>query len=271
DKGTYKDASQILEEAILLLPEDLSLRGTYALTLYRLGDFTQATIEWDTIHQLNPNLMTATANYAYTLLLQNRIDEATPLVESAFAMDPRDDRALVLKGILALSNGSTESARSFFEKVLEIDPDNVQALSRLAVICHQSGEVDECNKYLENAEHQVESSTECLRGLCYAYSELGRTSRQMDCLMKWTKNDSGAAAPWIALAIEYDKQGNEQEALHAWKKTLELRGYIRINCRDCGHSVRFEIDTYPNFNPYESINCEKCGTLIEMPRGFLTF
>ncbi len=271
DKGNYREASKTLEEALLLFPEDLSLRGTYALTLYRLGDFTQATVEWDIIHQLNPDLLTATANYAYTLLLQDRIVEAAPLIESAFSRHPTDYRSLVLKGIMTLRNGSNDEARGYFETVLEMDPDNVQALARLAIICHQEGELDNCNKYLDSAELHMDSSTECLRGLCYAYSELGWKSRQLDCLLKWTRNDPGAAAPWIALAIEYDKMGNEEKALRAWQKTLDLRGYVRINCKECGHSVRHDLDFYTDIDPYKDVNCEKCGTTIMMPKGFLTF
>ena len=215
--------------------------------------------------------MTATANYAYTLLLQNRVDEATPLVETAFSKDPNDYRSLVLKGIVALSNGSTNLARTFFEKVLETDSENVQALSRLAVICHESGEVAEGNKYLDTAELQLHSTSECLRGLCYAYAELGLQSRQLDCLLKWTLNDPGAAAPWIALAIEYDKMGNKREALRSWKKMLELRGYVRINCKKCGNSARHDLEPHDNFDPYEEVQCAKCGTSIQMPKGFLTF
>ncbi len=271
DRGSYREAARILEEALLLFPEDLSLRGTYALTLYRLGDFTQATIEWDTIHQLNPSLMTAKANYAYTLLLQDKIDEATPIVESAYSDHPTDYRALVLMGILSLSHGDKKRAWNFFEQVLESDSENVQALSHLAVLCYENGDIDKCNRYLNLAEMQMESSSECLRGLCYAYSEIGWKDRQMECLLKWTKNDPYAAAPWIALAVEYDKNGNKQEAIKAWKKTIELRGYIRINCKNCGQSIRYDLDQYPEINPYEPVHCGKCKATIQMPQGFLTF
>ncbi|MDF1539734.1 MAG: tetratricopeptide repeat protein [Candidatus Thorarchaeota archaeon] len=271
DKGNYRDTVRIMEEAILLFPDDLSLRGTNALALHRLGDFTEATLEWETLYKLSPELMAARTNYAYTLLLQNRMDDALPLVDSTYSMDPTDYRSLVLKGIVALSKNEIQEAKNYFERVLKVEPENVQALSRLAVIYHEEGKTALCDKYLKVAEQYIDASTECWRGLCYAYSELNMYSEHMACLTKWSQNDPGAAAPWIAIAIEYNRISKKDEALNAWRKAMSLRGYIRINCPSCGNSSKFDFESYDDFNPFADAECSKCGENIPMPRGLLTF
>jgi Flp pilus assembly protein TadD len=266
-KGDYREAARILDEGILLFPEDLSLRGTLALALYRLGDLTQAGIEWAHMYRLNPDIMAAITNYAYILLLENRIEEATPLVESAYAKEPLDYRSLILKGLLALSEDKRAEAKSYFEKVLESDPDNAEALSRLAVVLHEDGNVTDSHAYLVLAEKQMGSNQECWRGLCFAYSRLGLHDKYVDCLIRWTEVDPGAAAPWIELAIEYDRMEKRSSALHAWKKSVELRGYIRVHCKACGSSFRTELKSAASFNPYESQHCTSCGNAVAMPAG----
>ncbi len=267
--GNYGEAARIMDEAIILFPEDLSLRGTLALALYKLGDFTQATNEWANLHKLDPELMAAMTNYAYVLLLQNRIEEALPIVEEAFNRDSEDYRALVLKGMVSLTNGEKGNAKKYFEKILENHADNVEALSRLAVIEYEHGNKERCLNLLDTAEKQIDSEQECWRGLCFAYERLGMHDKHIDCLVKWTRKEPGAAAPWIALAIEYDRDGKKDLALHAWHKAMELRGYIRINCANCRKSIKYDVAKSINFDPYTPQKCTNCGSIIKMPVGLL--
>ena len=267
--GNFGEAARIMEEAIILFPEDLSLRGTLALALYKLGDFTQATNEWANLHRLDPDLMAAMTNYAYVLLLQNRVEEALPVVEEAFHRDSEDYRALVLKGMVSLTNGENENAKRYFEKILENYADNVEALSRLAVIEYENGDKHRGEVLLDIAEKQIDSEQECWRGLCFAYSRLGMYDKHIDCLLRWTRKESGAAAPWIALAIEYDRTGKRNLALKAWQQAMELRGYIRINCSNCKESVKYDLSKFTDFDPYESLPCSNCGSMIKMPAGLL--
>ncbi len=267
--GNYAEAARIMDEAIILFPEDLSLRGTLALALYRLGDFTQATNEWANLHKLDPDLMAAMTNYAYVLLLQDRIDDALPLVEDAYRRDPTDYRALVLKGMVSLTSNDKETAKSYFEKILEVHTDNVEALSRLAVIEHETGNEEKSKALLEYAEKQISSDQECWRGLCFAYSRMGMYDKHIACLRRWTQQDPGAAAPWVALAIEYDRTGEKELALQAWRKAMDLRGYIRIHCAKCRQSIKYELHNASRFDPYEQVICSNCGSSIDMPIGLL--
>ncbi len=268
-KGDYREAARILEEALLIFPEDLSLRGTYALALYRLGDYMLATQEWGLVHQINPELMSATANYAYLLLIQNRVQEALPIIEKAKKNEPEDYRTLILQGVYDFQVGNYDLAKSYFMQVLEKDSENIEALSRLAIIENHSGNKNESKHYLSVAEKQLGNAPECWRGLCDAYAQLGMNNELLDCLLQWTEGNPGAAAPWIALAIEYDRRGMKKQAINAWIKSFELRGYIRINCRKCGKTTRIEYHKNSDFSPYKEQFCPDCTARIEMPLGLL--
>jgi tetratricopeptide (TPR) repeat protein len=266
-KHEYKEAMGHLQQALELFPVELGLIGLYALTLYRLGDFTAATEEWGKVHRLNPDLMTAVSNYAYLLLIQDRIFEAAPFVGRANIVDSEDYRAQVLLGELRYRSGEHDGAKECFQRVVDDDPVNIEALSRLAVLANLAQDADTCHKYLERAEAELGRDPESWRGLCGIYPLLGMSEKYIECLVRWTQADPGAAAPWVALAFEYDKQGKLEYARNAWRVVFELRGYVKIRCGVCGTEARPPYNETVGFDVYQTIVCQECGAKINMPVG----
>ncbi len=266
-KHEYREAMGYLQQAIELFPVELGLRGLYALTLYRLGDFTAATEEWATVHRLNPDLMAAVSNYAYLLLLQERIFEAAPFVGHANIVDSEDYRAQILLGELRFQSGEHDGAKECFQRVVDDDPVNIEALSRLAVLSHRARDAETSKMYLERAEAELGRDPESWRGLCGVYPLLGMSEEYIECLVRWTKADPGAVSPWVSLAIEYDKVGKLEHARNAWRVVFELRGYVKILCGGCGTEARPSYDKTVGFDVYQAIVCQKCGAKINMPVG----
>ena len=266
-KCEYKEAMLYLQQALEQFPDELELIGLYALTLYRLGDFTDATREWAKVHRLNPELMAAVSNYAYLLLIQKRSFEAAPFVGHANIVDPDDYRAQILLGELRFQSGEHDGAKESFRKVINQDPVNIEALAKLAVLAHLARDSETSNEYIQRAEAELGRDPESWRGLCGMYPLLGKTEDYIECLVRWTKADPGAAAPWVALAHEYDKQGKLEHARNAWRVVFELRGYVKINCHGCATEIRFQYDETKGFDVYQAFVCEDCGTKINMPIG----
>ncbi|MHA1930858.1 MAG: tetratricopeptide repeat protein [Candidatus Thorarchaeota archaeon] len=267
DKHDYGESVKVLKKGIARFPDDPSLRGTYALGIYRLGDTATASDQWKIMQEHHPELMVATVNFAYTLLVQDRIEEAIPHVETAFERDPSDYRSLVLKGMVLFEQKNYDEASKFFKKALDNSPGNILALSRLALISKIGGDDEQCEKYLEMAEKQAGVTPECWRGLCYAYSFLGQKEKYVHCLESWTKGDPGVATPWIELATEYEKNGETDRALRALTKTAKLRGYVKIHCSSCGNDTILEIDEMMHFDMNEEFSCSKCGLNIPVILG----
>ncbi len=266
-KNEYKEALEYLNHAVELFPDEIELRGLYALTLYRLGDFTAATEEWAEVHRLSPSLMAAISNYAYLLLIQHRYFEAAPFVGYANIVDADDYRAQILLGELRFLSGEHDGAIECFKRVVEEDPANIEALSRLAVLAHMARDSKMCEHYLMRAEAELGKNPESWRGLCGVYPLLGMSDKYIECLIRWTKADPGAASPWVALANEYDKHGKLEYARNAWRVVFELRGYVKIRCNTCETESRFPYDEVNGFDIYQSIICKSCGAKINMPTG----
>ncbi|MFX1483230.1 MAG: tetratricopeptide repeat protein [Promethearchaeota archaeon] len=261
----YRRALKHLKIALDKFPDDIGIRGFYALTFYRLGDITAATDEWAKVHRMNPELMAAISNYAYLLLLQKRSYEASPFVGRANTVDPTDYRSELLLGELRLQSNEYDDAKQCFNKVLEQDSSNVEALSRLAYLAHLLGDERSCQSYLCRAEAELGKNPESWRGLCNLYKLLEMSEEYIECLIRWTHADEGAAAPWVLLATEYDRLGRPQPARNAWLRVFELRGYVKIRCPCCEKEVRIEYNSKLSFDVYHDYHCEECGTTIIMP------
>ncbi|MFW9808598.1 MAG: tetratricopeptide repeat protein [Candidatus Thorarchaeota archaeon] len=263
--GQYRDALDHLQLALEKFPEDIGIRGLYALTLYRLGDFTAATDEWGKVHRLNPELMAAISNYAYLLLIQKRSYEASPFVGRANIVDSTDYRSQILLGELRLQSSEYDGAISCFHQVLDQDPNNIEALSRLSYLSHLLGDEEKSSLYLARAEAELGRDPESWRGLCGLYSLLDMSDEYIDCLIRWTRADEGAAAPWVLLAVEYDRLGRLESARNAWRMVFELRGYVKIQCPCCDKEVRLPYNATTGFDVYQDRPCQECGTTIIMP------
>ncbi|TFH06356.1 MAG: tetratricopeptide repeat protein, partial [Candidatus Thorarchaeota archaeon] len=246
----YREALNHIELALGKFPDEVELVFLYALTLYRLGDFTLATEQWAKVHRLEPYLMSGISNYAYILLLQNRSFEAASFVGYANTIDPDDYRSLILLGELRFQSGDYEGALDCFGRVIDKDPINIEALSRLAVITRHSRDDKLSREYLSRAEMELGRDPESWRGLCGVYPLLGMCEEYIDCLIRWTKSDKNAAAPWVILATEYDRLGKLEYARNAWRTVFELRGYVKIRCHQCETEVRLLYDSIKGFDVY---------------------
>jgi Flp pilus assembly protein TadD len=263
----YKEALHYLGQGAKRFPDDPSIIGLYALTLYRLGDYTAATEQWALVHRLRPDLMAAISNYAYLLLIQNRTFEAAPFVGYATIIDPDDYRSLILQGELRYRSGDLDAALESFLKVVETDSENIEALSRLAMLYHMARDDSNYRYYLSRAEILLGSNPESWRSLCHTYAELGMSNQYIECLISWATDDANAAAPWVALAVEYDRQGLIERARNAWRVAFELRGYVKIRCSHCQTEERRPYDSTLGFDVYQDTICTTCNKRISMPLG----
>ena len=263
----YREALVNLEIALESFPDEVGLIFLHALTFYRLGDYTSATKQWAEVHKIEPYLMSGISNYAYILLLQKRSFEAAPFVGYANVIDPDDYRSLILLGELRYQSGDHEGALECFGKGLDIDPINIEALAKLSVITKKARDEKASKKYLSRAEMELGRDPESWRGLCNAYPELGMCEEYLECLIRWTKADKNAAAPWVVLAAEYDRRGRLEYARNAWRSVFELRGYVKIRCPSCEKEERLPYDSVKGFDVYSARVCSSCGTKINMPAG----
>ena len=266
-KREFGEAVEILNEALTQYPLDAPLRGLCATCFRKLGDFSAETEQWISLHNMQPDSYFAIWNCAYSLLIQGRADEAKEYVELAGSMQPDDWHYLVLESELCMQNDDFEKAEEFLNKVIQNNSSCVPCLARLAVIAHRNKSIGLCHSYVEKVEITAEDNPQLWRALHYIFSRVGWDSHLINCLLRGTKQDIGAASTWIELAKVYSRKEMWDEAYEAWTKSFELRKYVKIQCSNCDTVTRIPYLPHIGFDFNEQHQCSNCDSIIEIPQG----
>jgi tetratricopeptide (TPR) repeat protein len=266
-KKEYGTAIEILKEALTEFPMDTSLHGLCASCYHRLGDYSAESKHWITLLGEQPKSFFAIWNCAYSLLIQKRPNEAKEYIDLAGSMKPDDDHYLILESEFSMQNDDYKRAINFLNKVKERDPNCVPVLARLAVIAHRNHSIEECHAHIEKLETEVENNPRKWWALSYVFSRLGWDSQLIDCLLRGTEEDTGAAGPWIQLAKIYSQKEMWEKAYPAWIKSFELRKYVKLNCDGCNHAMRIPYSPRTGFDFDKQRLCQKCKNIIEIHQG----
>ena len=71
---------------------------------------------------------------AHGLIVQGRLREATPLIQQALDVDPKNASALYLRGVVLFRQDQLGPARKAFDQVAQLVPDHAPTLNNLAII-----------------------------------------------------------------------------------------------------------------------------------------
>ena len=149
--GNTKSPRETLEKAIELaqkaLAMDDSIAGAHGLLclLYMYKrEYDKAIAEGEQAVALNPGETTALDNYATSLSLAGRPEEAIPIFQKAIRLNPFGPSFLYQDFGHALRNtGRFEEAVSAYKKAIQIAPDNISAHLGLAATYSMMGQEKE--------------------------------------------------------------------------------------------------------------------------------
>ena len=270
-KGQFGHAVEVLNKAVELFPESAATRSLLAVCLMRLGDYTAALRHWYLVHiQQSTSLMVVT-NIAFIHLMRGELRKAAPFVNQLIELNPDDRRTRTLFGDLKFQSGMIDDAIDAFNSSLVVDPKNLPALAYLAIIGYQMGRGDVYSRYMQEIENITDPRCQRWRSLCYVYQMLGLEEELIDCLIQGTQEYPNDAAPWVALAKAYEKKGMSVEAEVAWRKTFELRRYIKMKCPNCGGETRIPYMETSVVDIHEDRVCVGCEKTMEMPQSLAVF
>lgn len=267
-RGKYAETVETIEDATVYFPDTISLRALNAMAFNRLGDRTAAAAEWEYIHKLQPDSSMGIINYAYTLLMLGKYTEATPIIEKAVELVSSDYKTWVLKAELEIQKQDYESALQHIQRSYQLKPTCTHTLGRLAVIQNKLG-LPEYEETLHKFEKEISYQTQAWRGFYYVYKHLNMVDEMLDSLQAGTKDDCYAAAPWVALATEYNELGMHEESLEAWRSAIRLRNYIKVHCHQCDKFMRIPSKNKGNVIKLpETVRCNGCHNPVHLPEGF---
>lgn len=215
-----------------------SLDGVKGLVFYEFGDYARAADSY------RAHMKATSLN----LLDMGDFQAASKHAEEALAGNPRDTPALLDLGELALESGQPGEARKYFDRVLGIQvnqPDALLLSSVASARLKQYGRaIDALNRALRdwNVETRPASFLLALR-TTGELSDLPRKERPL-CLLAhyhrylrifdtsharlvksyaWQAIDAGDHVDdaYVALAVVYDKEGDQGKAIDALQKAIE--------------------------------------------------
>lgn len=146
DSGHPADAYQLLADALQKSPDDVVLLYESALLAERLGKMDVLERNLRKLIKLKPDNAHAYNALGYSLADRNqRLDEASALIDKALAMAPEDPAILDSKGWLNYRRGDLPAAAAMLQKALALHPDP-EISAHLGEVLWQMGRQDEANK-----------------------------------------------------------------------------------------------------------------------------
>lgn len=151
DNGRPADAYRLLTDALLKSPDNATLLYESALYAERLGKMDVLERNLRQVMKLKPDYPHAYNALGYSLADRNeRLDEASALVDKAFSLAPGDPAILDSKGWINYRRGELPAAAEMLQKALNIRPDP-EIAAHLGEVQWQMGHQDEANKTWDEA------------------------------------------------------------------------------------------------------------------------
>lgn len=143
-------------------PNSAQMHEVMARELARHEDDVPAIANYREAIKLDPKL--ATAHFDLGMLLYNSTEDnlraqAEPEFKAALALNPNDEKSLVMLGMIAAKRGDQKAAYDHFSRALALQPDDADANLELAKILVAMNQNDKAQQLLERAI-QIDPSNE---------------------------------------------------------------------------------------------------------------
>lgn len=139
-QANYDEAGGQLKQVLEFEPEDVDVRGNYAICLERLGFIELACEEFNLVARSRPNSTIAFYNLGNALFKRQDYKRAALAFKRAIGLSPENYLAIVALAKTHFRMGQTEKALFVFRQALRINPNNHYAYLGLAEVYENLGE-----------------------------------------------------------------------------------------------------------------------------------
>jgi tetratricopeptide (TPR) repeat protein len=161
-------------------------------------------------------------NLGAEALLDDDVDRALPLLETAVDLAPGFDKALNNYGVVLLRLGRTAEAMAIYEKALATDPENVALLTNLVRTYQLMGRTARANELLAELETLNQSNPYLFVYLGEQALARGEIDAALAYMAQALRRDSDVAEVHLGLAKVYLAMGELKKARHHVERSLKL-------------------------------------------------
>ena len=149
DAGRNNEAMQLLNGALMTLPDDIALRYTRALLAVGLDQLELAESDLRQIISVEPHNAAAINALGYTLAdLTERYDEAEQLILQAYELQPSDASIIDSMGWISYRLGRLREAERYLREAWESMP-NAEVAAHLGEVLWVNGKQQEAREFWE--------------------------------------------------------------------------------------------------------------------------
>jgi tetratricopeptide (TPR) repeat protein len=126
------------------------------------------------------------------------------------------------KGTVLARTGQYEEARDYLEAVVEADPTYVDAWYNLALVHHRLGDPQRAAEILRKLVNSFPSDQTYRYSLGAALKDRGKQKDALEQFKAAVELDPDYARAYFGLAMVYENMGDDDKAIGAWTRYLEL-------------------------------------------------
>lgn len=138
-QANYDEAGGQLKQILELTPEDLDVRGNYAICLEQLGFIELACEEFNLVARSLPNNSGAFYNLGNALFKKKDFERAMLSFKRAIGLDPNNHLAIVALGRTHMEMGNPKKSIFVLRHSIKLKPDNHFAYLALAEVYERIG------------------------------------------------------------------------------------------------------------------------------------
>lgn len=224
DNQKYEEAVKIMNEAIVLFPDEFAINLILGLSLAQQGKSKEGKDYLKKATELNPNDLNALSAYGFALGQLNENEEAAKYIKMALKIDPNNVNLLGQLGLIYNNLKNWEESDSLYEIALKLDSANALINNNYAYSLSERGlQLDRCLSMIKIAMAADSSNSSYLDTYGWIYFKLGRYDEAYYYIKKAIDTDGEDNAVLLEhLGDVMFMQGKKEEAVGLWQKALEL-------------------------------------------------
>ncbi|MEW5740904.1 MAG: tetratricopeptide repeat protein [Myxococcota bacterium] len=221
--GEVDKAKQLLDQALLSMPDESSLHAARAQLARSLDDTETAVTHYRKAVELSPNDAQLVFNLAEALHKSRKsLDEAIATYKKALTMDPDLTDAKVNLGKALAEKGLFGEAKEILSSVSKSTLADAEAHYNLGVILMREGAVGQAITEFERTLAINPKHAQAVNNLGVAYDAVSNSKKALENFKKATTLDPTYAEAWFNMGMSHMKLDQVPAATKAFEQALKL-------------------------------------------------
>lgn len=191
--------------------------------LNAIGETAKAMTEIKTAVELNPTNSNAWREYALTLAVNKRWEEALNAIEKALTISPDNIENHLAEGYIFFSVGDNTKAKRSFTNAIKLAPNDPNPLTCLGIVLSSEGNIGEAEKVLKKALELDKDNSSILADLGEVYLQKKEYSKAIRCFSDSIYNNPDYIRAYIGLGTALWANKEYEKAIDVFKKVKNKR------------------------------------------------